>query len=320
MPKRFLVALALGVVVAGFLGASMVRIRVPSAAGALYPEQHVELGDMVKAAYAQVTATPPPGRVIACIMPHGPYSSSAAIAAAALKYVDPKQFDRVVILAPSHFADFRGCSIPAIQAFRTPLGDVVMDGPVIRKLTWSPLIDHRALYEGSAQSRARVHEDEYSIEAVLPFLQVHMLGTKIVPILVGHVRGYQDKREDPALDAIARDVRPVIDDRTLLVVSSDLTHYGEAFKYVPFRENVNEQLETLDNTALHLIVNRDYKEFVRFIEESKVTICGKEAIALLLKLLPRDARGMVMGYARSVDDPDAPTRSVGHAAVVFYRP
>src|SRR5690606_11877105 len=111
--------------------------------------------------------------------------------------------------------------------------------------------------------------NEYSVEAVLPFLQVHMLGTRIVPILVGHFRGYQDKREDPAVDAVADELRRLVDDRTLIVVSSDLTHYGESFKYVPFRENVNEQLEHMDNMALHLIVNRDYTEYIEFLEKSK---------------------------------------------------
>lgn len=302
-------------------GATTVRVRIPVAAGTLYPEQPVELGDTVKDAFAHVAAAPPQGKVIACIVPHGPYASDARVVASALKYVDAAAFDRVVLLGPSHFAEFRGCTIPAVQAFRTPLGDVLLDGPIIRKLTWSPLIDIHSLYEkGGASRQTSIHENEYSVEAVLPFLQVHMLGVKIVPILVGHFRGYQDKREEPAVEAVAGDIRRLIDDRTLLVVSSDLVHYGESFNYVPFRDNVNEQLERMDNTALHLIVNRAYDEYIDFLAKSNAPLCGKEAIAVLLKLLPRDARGLVMDYARSVDNPDAPTRAIGHGAVVFYRP
>ena len=327
MRRRQAIAAVLAIAALGVLGATTLRIRIPVAAGSLYPDQPVELGDAVKAAFAAVTATPPPGKVIACIVPHGPFVSDEEVEkvvrhlkASALKYVDPKAFDRVILLGPSHFSEFRGCSIPAVQAFRTPLGDMLLDGPLVRKLTWSPLIDIHSLYEKKGPSKqASIHENEYSIEAVLPFLQVHMLGVKIVPILVGNFRGYQDKREDPAVDAVAEDIRRLIDDRTLLVVSSDLVHYGEAFKYVPFRDNVNDQLERMDNAALHLIVNRDYGDYLDFLEKSKATICGKEAIAILLKLLPRDARGLVMDYARSVDNPDAPTRAIGHGAVVFYR-
>ncbi len=313
--------LVLGIVAAALLGATTVRVRLPIAAGSLYPDQPEELGAAVKSAYAGVTASPPPGKVIACIVPHGPYASAAHVMASALKYVDAKDFDRVVILAPSHFAEFRGCTIPAVQAFRTPLGDMLLDGPIIRKLTWSPLIDIHSLYEkDSAQSRPSIHETEYSVESVLPFLQVHMLGVKIVPILVGNFRGYQDKREDQALDAVVEDVKRLIDERTLLLVSSDLVHYGETFKYVPFREDVNAQLEKMDNAALHLIVNRAYPEYIDLMEKTNATICGKEAIAILLKLLPSNARGTVMDYGRSVDNPDAPTRSIGHGAVVFYQP
>lgn len=320
MRKMWVGWVCIGIVAMSVLGATTVRIRMPSAAGSLYPADPAELGDSVKAAFARVTATPPPGKIVACIVPHGPYASDAHVVAAALKYVDPNAFDRVVLLAPSHFAEFRGCSIPAVQAFRTPLGDMVLDGPTIRKLTWSPLIDIHALYEKKGASKqTAIHENEYSVEAVLPFLQVHMLGVKIVPILVGHFRGYQDKREDPAIDAVTDDIRRLLDERTLLIATSDLVHYGEAFKYVPFRDNVNAQLEQMDNAALHLIVNRAYGEYVSFLEETNATICGKDAIAILLKLLPRDARGMVMDYARSVDDPENPTRAIGHGAVVFYR-
>lgn len=320
MRKSIVAMVGLALAACALVGATTVRVRVPVAAGSLYPEQPIELGDTVKAAYANVTATPPPGKIIACIVPHGPYQSDAQVVASALKYVDADAYDRVVLLAPSHFAEFRGCTIPAVQAFRTPLGDVILDGPIIRKLTWSPLIDIHALYEKRGPTKqASIHENEYSVEAVLPFLQVHMLGAKIVPILVGHFRGYQDKREDPAVDAVVGDIRRLIDERTLIVASSDLTHYGESFNYVPFRENVNEQLERMDNTALHLIVNRAYDEFIDFTARAKEPICGKEAIAVLLKLLPRDARGQVMGYARTVDDPENPTRAIGHGAVVFYR-
>ena len=77
-----------------------------------------------------------------------------------------------------------------------------------------------------------------------------------------------------------------MDDRTALVVSSDFTHYGPNFGYVPFRTNVAENLRQLDGGAMEKILAGDPDGFAAYCEDTGATICGQDAIGVLLRMLP----------------------------------
>jgi hypothetical protein len=110
----------------------------------------------------------------------------------------------------------------------------------------------------------------------------------------------------------------VSDADTLIVVSSDFTHYGASYKYCPFTENVQPQIEQLDREAFSLLCARNAPGFKTYIAEKRSTICGKDALTLFLHVLPRTARGQVLAYDQSANKTKDLTCSVSFAALAFY--
>lgn len=188
------------------LDAVQAKMRDPAVAGTFYPSDpralRAQVGQLLADAGAAEVAPK------ALIAPHAGYVYSGPIAASAYKILVPRAhaIRRVVLLGPSHFVPFRGMALPAAGAFRTPLGDVELDESACAA------IDGRHGVVRSAEAHAR----EHSLEVQLPFLQVVLPQFKLVPLAVGF--------------APAEDVAAVIDalwggDETLIVVSSDLSHY-----------------------------------------------------------------------------------------------
>lgn len=307
--------------IAALLGATeVVRVCKPIAAGIWYPAEKDKLVEEMKRCMSDADVSAVPGRISACIVPHAPYSTFGSIAGAAFRLLEGHHYDRVIVLAPAHKSAFRGCSIPSVQAFRTPMGEVPLDGPAIRALDRSTLIDVRTIKYKNYAIGGGLHEREYTIEAVLPFLQQQLGSFQLVPILVGDFEDYNKKIDIPALESVAEAIREFVDDRTLIVVSSDFTHFGNNFSYRPFRTNILEGIETLDKTAFNLILKKDFKRYLVYLEETQNKICGKNAIAILLKLLPPNAEGRLLKYEMSAKRSGDTRSSISYASIVFTEP
>ncbi len=149
-------------------------------------------------------APPPP---VALVAPHAGYVYSGPVAGSAWRLVVPGRGEvrRVVLLGPSHFATFRGLALPECAAFDTPLGEHLLDPDGVAALEAHPLV----------RRSERVHAQEHSLEVHLPFLRVALGPVPILPLVTG------DAEPDGIADVLAR----VWDDTTLVVVSSDLSHY-----------------------------------------------------------------------------------------------
>ena len=182
-------------------------VRPAAVAGSFYPEAPTRLAAQVRAyldAAASTRGTPPK----AVIVPHAGYVYSGPVAAAAYAYLAPLRdvVTRVVLLGPAHRVPVRGLAVPRVRAFATPLGEVALDAAAIRTAL--------ALPQVVASDDA--HAAEHALEVQLPFLQ-SVLGTfALVPLAVGR--------------ATPDDVAAVLDalwggPETLIVVSSDLSHY-----------------------------------------------------------------------------------------------
>lgn len=325
--NKILTALAL-LAAAGmaFAADPSVRIMRPIVAGSWYPAEKDALKALIAKKLQEAVKPAPVGRVVACVLPHAPYEAFGQVAAEVCKLLKPGEYDRVIVLAAPHFSAFRGCSIPSVQAYETPLGGVPLDCPSIRILDRSTLIDVRSVQTYVPPSRAiaapreMVHEREYTTEAVLPWLQEQLGKFMLVPILVGDFEDYHKKTDDNALEAVAKVIRPLMGERTLLVVSSDLTHFGNKFSYRPFRENIVEGIRMLDNTALDMLARRSYKDFRGFLEETQSTICGKNALLLMMRLLPKGAVGHVMAHEISAEKSGDTRTSISYASLVYTTP
>jgi len=300
-----ILVLALGPWLAPGLARDLVR---PSAlAGTWYPEDPQALEQTVDGLLADAApATPPEGGIRALVVPHAGYAYSGRIAAAAFALIRGGQYRRVLLLAPAHQGDFRGLSIADVDAYATPLGRVPLDGGAVARLRLSSLV--------TADPGA--HRKEHAIEIELPFLQRTLVsGWKLVPILVGAL-------ESQDYPGIADLLRPLVGEGTLVVVSSDFTHYGARFGYLPFPpdDQAPERIRALDEGAIARVLARDGPGLLDYRARTGVTVCGIRPLALLLHLLPADARVERIAYGTSGDLSGAWRSSVSYVALAVTGP
>lgn len=294
-------------------------LRPPVAAGSFYPDNPQALMDTIHGFYSATVTAPLPGKIVALIVPHSGYEFSGQIAAQAFELLQPGQYQRVIILAPAHFVAFENCSIPIASAFVTPFGVVPLDGEAIERLTLSTLVSTRALHYGDKR-RKPLHESEHSIEVLLPFLQERLGLFKLVPILVGSLNDAHGNFNPNSVVAVADALKTIIDERTLLIVSSDFTHFGNDFSFRPFNDNILANIQQLDEDAFRLIARRDSEHLQKYVEKTGITICGEMAIQVLMKALPAHTVGRVLAYDLSARKTGNQDRSVSYGALAFADP
>ncbi len=183
-------------------------VRPPAVAGAFYPADPSRLDADVRGylAVAERVAVDFQPRVL--VVPHAGYVYSGPVAATGYRLLEDREdLRRIVMLGPSHYVWFSGLTLPGVDGLETPLGDVAVDGAGAATALLSPLV---------VDSPA-AHEREHSLEVQLPFLQIVAPGVPVVPLLTGDV--------DPV--DVADVVETLCDERTLLLISSDLSHYHD---------------------------------------------------------------------------------------------
>lgn len=312
-------------------GIAVAQVRLPAGAGVLYPRDATALRTAVEQYLANADPIPLPGAVVGCIVPHSSLKMCGSVIASAVKPLQRGQYDRVILLSPALLSEFRGCSIPAVQYYQTPLGDIELDGPAIHRVTLNSLIDTRSvIYRTSAYTdpeinRSPLHEQEFAAEVVLPFLQVQLGNFKLLPIVVGdldrnlHRMSDESKfnLDDEAIKDIAQTLYSIMDERTLIVVVSEFTRYGAASNYTPFARNVIQGIAELDMTAFNLVNGRQYKGFEDYLAETGNPISGQAPILIAMRMLPRAARGVLMGYQVSAKLTGDPSTSVSYGGISF---
>jgi AmmeMemoRadiSam system protein B len=185
------------------------EVRPAAVDGVFYPGTASALAAEVRSLLAAVPARGAGGaRPKALIVPHAGYRYSGPIAASAYALLRRLRdvVRRVVLLGPVHRVPVRGLALPAARSFETPLGRVPIDAEGVARL--------RGLRQVVVSAAA--HAEEHSLEVQLPFLQEVLGAFTLVPLAVG--------------DASPEEVAEVIDalwggPETLIVVSSDLSHY-----------------------------------------------------------------------------------------------
>jgi AmmeMemoRadiSam system protein B len=187
----------------------MSSIREPAVAGMFYPDDPDELRRMVDGFLQQVpdTGEAAPKAIIA---PHAGYVFSGPVAASAYARLHKVRdtIRRVVLLGPSHRVGFPGLATSNADTFRSPLGDIPVDTEAVARINTLPQV----------HALDQAHMLEHSLEVHLPFLQESLQSFSLIPLVVG--------------DAAAEEVAEVLEmlwggDETLIVISSDLSHYHD---------------------------------------------------------------------------------------------
>ena len=182
------------------------RVRPAAVAGVFYSRGAEELGGLVTALLDGASAEPRRA-VRGVIAPHAGYVFSGPVAAEAFAVLrsSVSRFRRAAVIGPSHFVRFEGLAAPSHTGFATPLGVVPVDREVVDSLA----------SDGLAVIDDAPHARDHALEVELPFLQMIFGTLPIVPLLFGNVPA------TVVADAIAQ----VWTQETLLVVSSDLSHF-----------------------------------------------------------------------------------------------
>ena len=282
------------------------RVRPSALAGTWYPADAGSLAATVDDLVSAAQPPAPDGTLRALVVPHAGYTYSGATAADAFALLRGASPGRVVVLAPAHRGGFDGLSIADVDAYETPLGQVPLDREAVARLRASPLV----------QADPAAHRQEHAIEIELPFLQRTLApGWRLVPVLVGGLDGDADRRA-------AALIRPLLDDDTLLVVSSDFTHYGPRFGYVPFPADTQlpARIRALDDGAVSRIKARDAGGLRDYQAETGITVCGLQPLRVLLDLLPAEARVQRLAYATSGELTGDWSNSVSYVALAVTAP
>jgi MEMO1 family protein len=281
------------------------RVRSAAVAGLFYPGDAPELSRTLDALLEQAPAHYIP-RLRGLVCPHAGYSYSGLTAAAAYKTLAGREIQTVVILGPSHYAAFSGASIPDADAYRTPLGSVPLSDKARQLVRISPfvlepqcLVRRPPWWAQAPKAAPPTGADtpetwEHSVEVQVPFLQKVLKGFSLLPVVYGDV--------DP--ESVAKVLAGLIDDKTIVIASSDLSHYH------PY-----DEARQLDNRSIRAICNLD----VDGMKQQEA--CGQLPILTLMNLAQQKGwKAQLLDSRNSGDVTSDKERVVGYTAIAFYEP
>ncbi|MBP8287142.1 MAG: AmmeMemoRadiSam system protein B [Rhodoferax sp.] len=263
----------------------MQTVRPAAIAGHFYPAQASALKQLVLTLLGQV-AEPEHGVgevPKAILVPHAGYIYSGATAALAYARLRPGRecIRRVVLLGPAHRVHVKGLALPGASSFTTPLGEVTIDQDARDALVRLPQV----LISEAA------HAAEHSLEVQLPFLQCVLGDFKLLPLLAGDVGA-------PAVAEVIESLWG--DDETLIVISTDLSHF------LPYA-----QAQVTDQATLQHILQLD-------ASLTHHQACGGTPVnGFLLAARQHRLCPHLLGACNSGDSAGDKRRVVGYASVAF---
>ncbi len=281
-----LLAMLLTMTSVGTAGAESVRL--PVRAGSFYPSDPRELSRLIdrlgQNARSVQQDLPDRQSLRALVLPHAGYPYSGPTAAHAARVLSEHQFEKVLLMGPDHFVGIRNAAVPAVQAFQTPLGRIPLHPAAV------DLCKQPELFAPLSPADDR----EHSLEVVLPFLQAYLKSFQLIPVMVGGAD----------VDRLSRALQPLVERQTLVVVSSDLSHF------LPY-----DEAQAKDRRTIEAILACDRRALARDADAA----CGARPLAVLLTLAERFGwRPVLLNYLNSGDTSGDRSRVVGYAAIAFF--
>ncbi|MCL2183754.1 MAG: AmmeMemoRadiSam system protein B [Chitinispirillia bacterium] len=259
------------------------KIRKPAVAGQFYPSSAKTLRDDVNKYLAAEKTNPPLQNANILIAPHAGYVFSAPVAAKAYTRI-PRNTKTVFLIGPSHHKWFEGIHVTDAGYYETPLGKTAVNKEIIAKLSKHPL----------ALTAQGAEEKEHCLEVHLPFLQVLLDNFTIVPIITGKV----------SAKAAAEMLMPLIDDKTAVIASSDLSHFLN-----------QDQARSTDDATVSTILSGSAGGFMDG--------CGETAMRTVMHIAAEKGLAAELLDARTsfetAPQHGGPGRVVGYAAVAFVK-
>jgi AmmeMemoRadiSam system protein B/AmmeMemoRadiSam system protein A len=276
-----------------FIFACKVAGKEPSAAGTFYPSDKNELKNSVEGFLLKAKTSPQSGRLIAVISPHAGYIFSGQVAAYGYKNLKGSAINKVILLGPSHYVGFKGASVYTKGGFRTPLGTVR-----INERLAEDLLNENA----DVKFYPEAYEKEHSIEVQLPFLQTVLKDFTIVPILIG-----SPTRQ--TFEHLIMKLSEILDEKTLLVASTDLSHYHDY-----------DKAKEMDSKVIAAIERLSLKDTEQLLRTGEAELCGGFPVLITMEVarMAGANMGVFFDYTNSGDVTGDKDKVVGYASIGLY--
>ena len=263
-------------------------IREAVFAGRFYPSNQSDLLKNIESLTGRAKKTQvkiPSGKYLRALMlPHAGYPCSGLTAAHASLVLREKQFKKVILLGPDHRVGFINGAISDVTAYRTPLGIINLYEDAAK------LRNQSSLFHANKASDL----GEHSLEVLLPFLQYYLKEFEIIPIVTGKGN----------IDGLTLDIDMFRDQNTLVVASTDLSHF------LQYAQAVEK-----DKKTIKMILNLDADNLLK----GDNCACGKVPILVLVSMARQYGwQPVLLHYSNSGDTCGGRSQVVGYAAIAFY--
>ena len=270
------------------------NVKEPSVAGTFYPADKKELRETVEGFLAKAKKGQRNGKLIALVSPHAGYRFSGQVAAYGYKEIKDSGIKKVILIGPSHHSAFKGASVYTKGSFRTPLGDVKIDETLA-----AGLLDEKA----DIRFYPEAYEKEHSIEVQLPFLQTVLKDFTIVPILIG-------SPTKQTFEHLISGLTDMLDEKTLIIASSDLSHYHD---YTRAKE--------MDGRIISAIERLSVMDVAQLLQNGEAELCGSFPVVIAMEAAKRYGAtvGTVFNSANSGDVTGEKDKVVGYASLGLFK-
>lgn len=271
----------------------MNKVREPAVAGMFYSREKSRLEEDLEILFESAGDVETFPDIFGIVAPHAGYIYSGSTAAKAYKALETRDFKTAIVISPSHREYFPGISIFNGDAYSTPLGELEIDAGMREKM----ISQSNHIFEG-----INGHRNEHAVEVHLPFLQQINNYFKIVPVVIGD----QSRK---FIDGLADAIGSVWDEDTIIVASSDLSHFHSG-----------KTADKLDGIVERKINEFDFEGLQSSLEMNNCEACGGGGIVAMMKaadklgfkksqVLARTDSGKVSGRSDEV---------VGYLSAVIY--
>jgi MEMO1 family protein len=271
----------------------MTQVRPPAVAGLFYPGSKHKLESEIKTLLSAAQPGKNIGNVFGLVSPHAGYIYSGKTAAFGFNSIKNKDIRNVIIISPSHREYFPGISVYSGDAYETPLGIVEVNNEIADGLT----THNKVIFRGTEG-----HSQEHAVEVQIPFLQMVLDNFKIVPVVMGD-------QGDLFVNELAVKLSECMDDKTIIVASSDLSHYYPG-----------DVADKLDSVVEKRILNFDYDGLQNDFRTGNCEACGAGTIVSMMKAadLLNKRKSEVLYRCNSGDTTKDYSEVVGYISAVIY--
>lgn len=270
------------------------KIRHQQVAGYFYPAEKEKLENDISLLLNVAKPEKSFNKIFGIVSPHAGYVYSGKTAAYVYNLLKDKSYKTVIVISPSHAEYFPGICIYDGDAYETPLGIVEIDQNITDKLTENSKLVFRGI---------QGHKREHALEVQIPFLQSVLKDFKIVPIVMGD----QSKM---FVDHLAEKISKVVDEETLTVASSDMSHFYDS-----------SEANSLDSVVEQRINEFDFEQLLKDLDDHECEACGGGPIAAMMKAasLKNINKSLVINRSDSGDITGDKSEVVGYLSAVIYQ-